>query len=38
MSEFVICILWEVPGFGKVIVTADNEGVGYRLGKQRKAG
>jgi endo-1,4-beta-xylanase len=32
-QPFGICILWEVPGFGKVIVTADNEGAGYRLGE-----
>ena len=34
-EPFGICILWEVPGFGKVIVTADNEGAGYRLGKEQ---
>jgi endo-1,4-beta-xylanase len=34
-QPFGICILWEVPGFGKVIVTADNEGAGYRLGEQQ---
>ena len=34
-QPFGICVLWEVPGFGKVIVTADNEGAGYRLGEQQ---
>ena len=28
------CQSGEAPGFGKVIVTADNEGTGYRLGEQ----
>jgi GH35 family endo-1,4-beta-xylanase len=32
-QPFGVCILWEVPDFGKVIVTADNEGKGYRLGE-----
>jgi GH35 family endo-1,4-beta-xylanase len=30
-QPFEIAILWEVPGFGQVMVTADNEGKGYRL-------
>jgi GH35 family endo-1,4-beta-xylanase len=34
-QPFGIAILWEVPAFGKVIVTADNEGRGYRLGEQQ---
>ncbi len=30
---FGIAALWEVPGFGRVIVTADDEGRHYRLGE-----
>ena len=32
-QPFGLKALWEVPGFGKVIVTADNEGKLYRLGQ-----
>ena len=31
-QPFAIAVLWEIPGFGRVIVTADNEGRFYRLG------
>ena len=34
-EPFGIAVLWEVPGFGKIIVTADNEGKGYRMGEQQ---
>lgn len=30
-QPFGLAVLWEVPGFGKIIVTADNEGQGYRV-------
>lgn len=32
-QPFGLAVLWEIPGFGKVIVTADNEGKWYRLGQ-----
>ncbi|TVR52539.1 MAG: hypothetical protein EA426_18780, partial [Spirochaetaceae bacterium] len=31
-QPFALAVLWEIPGFGRVIVTADNEGEFYRLG------
>lgn len=33
-TPYKIHILWEVPGFGKVILSADNEGDGYSLESQ----
>ena len=32
-QPFGLAALWEVPGFGRCIVTADNEGQWYRLGQ-----
>jgi hypothetical protein len=33
-TPFAIHILWEIPGFGKVILTADNSSKGYLVEKQ----
>lgn len=32
-QPFGLAVLWEVPSFGKIIVTADGEGRGYRVGQ-----
>ena len=33
-TPYKIHILWEVPGFGKVVLSADNEGKGYSVDRQ----
>lgn len=32
-QPLALSVLWEVPGFGRIITTADNEGQFYRLGQ-----
>lgn len=35
-TRVVVHLLWEIPGFGKVMLRADNEGKGYLLTQKEK--